>query len=118
MICEYAESNQSVVGKIKTIVEREYVNEDFSLTTIADQLDMNPSYISRLFKEKFQENFSNYVLRRRIDQAKLLLTTTGVKNQEIASQCGFSDSHYFERVFKRETGFSLKQYREQFYKNK
>ena len=117
-ICEYAESNQSIVGKIKTIVEREYVNEDFSLTTIADQLDMNASYISRPFKEKFQENFSNYVLRRRIDQAKLLLTTTGVKNQEIASQCGFSDSHYFERVFKRETGFSLKQYREQFYKNK
>jgi len=112
-ICGYAASNRTVVARIKLMVEQSYMDETFSLTTIAERLDMNPSYISRLFKKELSENFSNYILNRRMKQAKFLLSTTDLKIQDVASQCGFSEVHYFGQVFKKETGYSPKEYRSQ-----
>ncbi len=110
-ICEYAANHRSVVAKMKLMVEQYYMEDDFSLTAIAEKLDMNPSYVSRLFKKELKENFSNYILNRRMKQAKFLLSTTELKIREIALQCGFSDIHYFGQVFKRENGVTPKQYR-------
>lgn len=117
-ICEYANNHKSVVAEMKLMVEQHYMEDDFSLTTIADKLEMNPSYVSRLFKKELQENFSNYILSRRMKQAKFLLSTTDLKIQDIAAQCGFSDIHYFGQVFKRESKMTPKQYRSEYFYHK
>ena len=76
-------------------------------------MNLNASYVSRLFKKEFDENFSAWLLGRRLRQARFLLDTTALRVREISAQVGFEDEHYFSMVFKRETGQTPSQYREE-----
>lgn len=99
-----------VKNAIQRIVDRELSNSGFSLPGLAAEMGFSPGHLSGLFKKLFGEPFQDYVLGRRMDQGKLLLLTTDMKNYEVAQAVGFEDVNYFGTRFKKRFGLSPKQY--------
>lgn len=85
---------------------------NLALTRLAEELNVNSSYLSTLFKKETGSTVTDYITDRRISHAKHLLKTTRLQIQTIGQSCGFEDMHYFSKVFKRHTGVTPKQYRE------
>lgn len=77
-----------------------------TLEMVAGAIGLNPSYLSRLFKEETQCNFSEYVNRIRIDAAQKLLESDQYSVKQISSQVGFTTYNYFFKVFKELTGMT------------
>lgn len=84
---------------------------DLSLKRFADELFLNTSYLSALFKKEVGLTLTDYVNKSRIEHAKKLLKSTTLSVQNIAAQSGFLDVHYFNRLFRRETGMSPREWR-------
>lgn len=105
------ESNFLISRAVKYIENHYY--EKLSLDSVAKEMFVSPPYLSSLFKQTLSINFIDYVHSVRIENAKRLLSTTNQKNYEIAEQVGYTDSKYFSQVFKKLTGLTPMQFREQ-----
>lgn len=86
---------------------------DLSLKRFANELFLNTSYLSSLFKKEVGMTLTDYVNKNRIEYAQKLLRSTTLSIQDIAIQSGISDIHYFTRLFRRETGMSPRDWRNQ-----
>lgn len=82
----------------------ENLDEDLSLQAVADELEINPSYLSKRFKKETGKTFSRYVNEMRVGEAAYLLRKTDNPVAEIAMQAGYGDSAYFSRIFKEIKG--------------
>ncbi|CAM4480107.1 YesN/AraC family two-component response regulator [Paenibacillus endophyticus] len=89
-----------------------HLSEQVSLRAVADQLHMNASYFSVLFKEQTGLTFSEYLSRRRVQRAKELLVNTRYSIAEIAEQVGYQTAKYFVKVFRSIEAVSPGQYRQ------
>lgn len=106
-----AEGEHYVIEQAKTILEKEY-GLNFELERLADAVGMNASYISRLFKYKTGMTITDYLIGIRITKAKeLLMGQPDLKNYEIAEKVGYSDPVYFNKLFKKMTGVTPKDYK-------
>lgn len=92
---------------------KEHYKENISLEQVAQYLELTPEYLSTLFNREVGINFTTFLKRFRISQAKRLLRGSDMKIYEIALETGYRDPKYFNRVFKEETGFSPGDYRQQ-----
>lgn len=90
-----------------------HLDEAISMKQVADNVHLNPSYFSVLFKEQTGLTFSEYLTRRRMQRAKELLVTTRMPIREIAEQVGYQTAKYFIKVFGDNEGQSPSQYRHQ-----
>ncbi len=81
--------------------------------TLAEMSHYTYSYFSCAFKEVFGVPVTKYLLDIRINKATTLLRSTDMNVTEIANSSGFSDTNYFARAFKKETGLSPSEYRRQ-----
>jgi len=90
------------------------LNKDLTLSALAADLKFNPSYLSTLFKNDMGISLTDYVNQKRIEFAKKLLRENSCPIQEIGEQAGFSDPHYFNRLFKRLCGMTPREYRIQY----
>lgn len=81
-----------------------------TLELAADAISLNPSYLSRIFKEETKSTFSEYLNRIRIDAARKLLENGQYSLKQISSQAGFSSYNYFFRVFKEMIGVTPQTY--------
>ncbi|WP_162341588.1 helix-turn-helix domain-containing protein [Paenibacillus paridis] len=91
---------EEIVGKTFRLVEERYA-QDLSLQLLAEELNMNPSYVSLIFKEETGDTFINYVTRFRVDKAKGLLNTTELTIAQIAKEVGYANAQHLIRVFKK-----------------
>lgn len=112
-ICCYIKEGQNLTGKVKWIVAEYYGDSQFGLAFAAEELGVNSSYLSRLFKKETDKNFVDYLTDIRIEKAIYLLETTKLKNSDIAAAVGFEDERYFGKVFKKKQGITPKQWREE-----
>lgn len=103
-----------VIQKIVAYIESD-VSTDLSLKTFAKYLNVNASYLSTLFSKEVGIPLSEYVNNSRIFHAKKLLLGTNLPIKSIAEQCGFSDTHYFSRVFHKVEGTTPNTYRKTFH---
>ena len=78
---------------------------------VARAMNYSDAYFFKLFKQCFRVNFSVYLNEYRITRAKELLQTTRLNVRAVSIACGYSDSNYFTRVFKRITGKTPSEYR-------
>lgn len=87
-----------------------YINTNFSsditLAALSEQVNMNPVYISSLFKKTFGFTFKEYLLKLRIEKATQLLKSTTSTVETISYECGFRSSNHFCKTFKRLMGMS------------
>lgn len=85
---------------------------DLSLKTTAEYLNVNASYLSALFKKETGYTLTNYVNKKRMEQAAFLLSTTEQSISSIAQQCGILDENYFTKLFKRQYQITPSLYRD------
>lgn len=71
---------------------------------VAEDLGLNPDYVSRLFTVEGGESFHAFLTRLRLERAVALLAAPGAKIAEVARRSGFPDSGYFSKVFTRRFG--------------
>lgn len=88
-----------------------HYNENLSLASLAELCSASDSYLSALFKKETGMTVTDYINQTRIRQSLILLNSSNLAIGEIAAQCGFSDTNYFSRIFKKLQGQSPKQYR-------
>jgi AraC-like DNA-binding protein len=98
------------VWKARKYIE-EHADEELSLTTVANVVNMNANYLSENFKQVTGTNFVEYVARTRFANACDLLRNPNLRISEIAFAAGFQSLSQFNRVFKRFSGKSPTQYR-------
>lgn len=79
---------------------------------IADQLGINRKYLARIFKEKTGKTMQQFLIQKRITEAKKLLSG-GFNVEETAYMVGYSDSFSFSKAFKKLCGLSPKNYQKQ-----
>lgn len=99
---------------IMRIIEyiNEHLEEDLSLTRLAEFGGFNASYLSRLFKQTYQMNVLEYIFQQRIAYAKNLLADKNILIQEVAARSGYQSANSFARMFRKATGLSPAEYRE------
>ncbi len=100
-----------------TAIVTEYMKQniflpELSLVKMANDIGFNSSYLSVVIKQIFGVPFQDYVNKKRMEKAKLLLLSTPMKNYEIAEQIGIEDVNYFITKFKKAWGVTPKQYRQ------
>lgn len=100
------------VQKVVVMIESN-LSSDLTLSELASNLNINASYLSTVFKKETGKTITAYVNEKRIELAQELLRTTNLQIQTIAQYCGIIDVHYFTRLFKKITGVSPKQFREE-----
>lgn len=79
-------------------------NTDMKVEVLADLFGASVRHFDRAFKAHFHLSPIRYLLRRRLQHAQEMLAGTRRSVTEIALDCGFSDSNYFSRQYKRFTG--------------
>ena len=82
-----------------------------STKDIAQNQYLTPNYLSARFKEEVGVCISDYLLKRRVDLACRLLTSSQLSVLEVAGKCGMGDASYFSRMFKRVMGVGPLRYR-------
>ena len=92
-------------------IEKQYMEEDLSLSGVSEQLHVSPNYLSANMKKYAGDTFMNLLIKKRMEVAHALLTTSSLKIYEVARQCGYSDQHYFSFCFKKYYGVSPAQLR-------
>jgi len=88
-----------------------FLRPNLRLDDLAQEAQTNRNYISLLLKEEYHCGFSEYINRRRIEYAKLLMRHDPELTQEqIAEKCGFIHGSSFSRAFKQYTGTTFREW--------
>lgn len=92
-----------------------YINAHYkdtpTLQEVADFVHLSPSYFSVLFREETCITFREYLIRKKIQEAKRLLLETSLSIEEVTSMVGYQSSKYFIRLFKHYEGLTPAKYR-------
>lgn len=92
---------------------KEHFHEELSLERIASVVFLNPAYFSQLFKNKTGQGYKEYVTSLRLEQAKLLLLSPGLRLADIAERVGYQDMRHFTQMFRKKYGLTPTEYRQQ-----
>lgn len=88
------------------------VDGQLSLNSVADHFGISAGHLSRMFKEKQGVNFSDYVIRLKLETAAdMLIKDSSMKVTDIAAVLGYSNVSYFNKMFKEHFGMTPTQYR-------
>jgi len=91
-------------------IDKNYQKE-LTLVELAELIDLSPQYLCRLFKECLNLRPFEFLARKRIQQAKLLLLEDKLNINEIATRVGYNDCSYFCAVFKKHEMLSPAEFR-------
>ncbi len=103
-----------MIQKAKKYIETHFASQDISLHSVSEEVNVSPNHFSTLFSQETGVTFIEYLTRVRIENAKMLLSTTAMRSAEIAYESGFGDPHYFSFIFKKNTGMSPTEFRSAF----
>jgi AraC family transcriptional regulator len=96
--------------RVRDYVEA-HLDEDLSLTMLADIACLSPYHFSRSFKQAVGVGPQRNVIRRRVERAKILLRRTREPLALIALEAGFGDQSHFTTIFHREMGMTPGRFR-------
>ena len=91
---------QSLLESVCVHLQNHY-QHDITRESVAQEFKITPNHLSRLFQTHGHMTFNNYLTHVRIDRSKHLLCSYDLKLHDVASRCGYHDTPYFCRVFKR-----------------
>jgi len=88
-----------------------HVNDKVGINEIAEYLGISVPYLSRLFKAETGENVSEYIIKRKIEAAIIMLKYSSKSIAEISAHLNFSSQSYFTKVFRKYAGLTPKEYK-------
>ena len=98
------------IRKAKQYINDHY-SEQISLEIVSDAVELNPTYLSSLFKKETGKTFSEYLTETRIEQAKNMIKETAMPVSEICIRVGYNDQKNFNRIFTKYTELKPNEYR-------
>ena len=114
-ICQIRETHRRTRDDILVQNVNEYIaghlHEDLSLVALSEKVYLNPSYLSRRYKEVAGQNVSDVITQMRLARAMELLREDKWKVSAIAEQVGYLSATHFIRVFKKATGLTPQEWR-------
>ena len=102
---------QNLYYKIISYIDHNLTKID-NLTEIADNLNYNYVYISRIFKQKFGESMYSYFSNKKLELAKKLIDEGNMSITEISEHLNYSSIYVFSRIFKKRYGISPNVYKQ------
>ena len=100
-----------VTASVQEYLVKNYADGDLSLASAAKEFYLNPSYLSRIFKQAAGQSFVEFLTKIRMEKAIKMLKETDLKVYQIAERVGIKDPHYFSICFKKYTGMSVLDFR-------
>ncbi|PFJ83176.1 AraC family transcriptional regulator [Bacillus cereus] len=89
----------------------DHLYDDIRLNHLAQMCHLSPNYLSSLFKKEVGKPLSEYIQQQRVDEAKKLLLLTNYSILDISMCLNFNDQSYFIKIFKKYTGLTPRQFR-------
>lgn len=105
------ETSEKHIAKSLSIINESF-SSDIAISELARAENLSVSRYNYIFKRSIGVSPLKYITSLRINKAKYLLKNTDLTVSQISNECGYSDSHFFHRIFKNETEMTPKQYRE------
>jgi len=94
--------HQRIISDLEILMKQEKIYKDplLSLLNLAHRLKTNTAYLSRIINDHYQVNFSTWVNRYRIEEAKKLLDVREYSIEKIGQLSGFGSKSVFNKAFK------------------
>jgi AraC-like DNA-binding protein len=111
--CEHIHrgENFDTVREVVRVIAEKYSDPDLDLARVAKEVPMSPVHLSKILNQQVGVSFRKLLRQVRIEEAKRMLATRRYSVKQVASQVGFSDTHYFSRSFRELTGLSASEFR-------
>ena len=93
--------SEKLTQKIKNLIDPSISDSALDIPAIANELSLHPNYINKIFRLVEGIPIGRYIINKRLELAKMLLTNTDLNICEIAEACGFNQHSYFTRTFKK-----------------
>jgi DNA-binding GntR family transcriptional regulator/AraC-like DNA-binding protein len=90
------------------------IEEELGIDEMAESAGLSTAHFSQMFRQSTGESPHQFVLRQRVERAKEMLRTPGMRILDVAIACGFKTQQHFARVFRRMCGASPTDYRYEF----
>ncbi|MEN6316602.1 MAG: AraC family transcriptional regulator [Clostridiaceae bacterium] len=94
------------------IINQHYADESLCQNTIADKLGISPNYLGRLFKTYTNKSIGDYLNKLRVGKTLELLEESSMPVSDVAAKAGFYSKSYFYTIFKKITGITPSEYRQ------
>ncbi len=107
----------SVILLIRDFIIKNYADPNLSVKSIGEYANLSTSYLCTFFKSETGSTLNQYITEFRIKKAKQLLADPRNKISEIGNQVGYNDGNYFGKSFRKYTGLSPSEYRDQVQNN-
>ncbi len=109
-----ASRSQALFDAIRGYIDERYASP-LTRESVAQAFYISPNYLSHLFQKTGAIGFNEYLNHTRLEHAKTLLKGYELKIKDVAHTCGFIDSNYFCRLFRKNTERSPSEYRRQYH---
>lgn len=107
-----AEGQATHVQRAMAYIE-EQLGSDVGLPQVARHVHLHPNHLSEVFKKETGMTFGDYVTRQKIRRAQDILSVSPAKVSEVAARVGYEDVKYFSQLFKKATGKTPSEFREE-----
>jgi len=104
--------SQHVITQIAEYLNQN-IEQNISLDQCARHFNYNPNYLSRMFKKQFGKTYTDYMIDKKLERCKELLSGTDLSINDISARLGYNSPQNFIRVFKKYTLMTPGQYRNQ-----
>ncbi len=108
---EAKKQGSRLVESAVSYIDAHYTDENISLNSAAQAINISTNYLSALFSQTMGLSFVEYLTQKRMTRAKQLLRQSKKRTSEIAVEIGYKDPHYFSFVFKKTQGCTPREFR-------
>lgn len=113
LFAEGEERNSTyVVKKVMDYILENHGDCNLTIKVLADYVCLTPTYLSNLFKKNAGMTIGQYLVDVRVEHAKRLMKNPQLKFYQVSNIVGYNDANYFAKIFKRKTGLTPSEYKE------
>lgn len=105
------QEEDSTIYRVKEYIGSHYMEQNLSVKSISANVFLSVSYLCTYFKNETGITLNQYITDFRTKKAMQLLAETNMKIVDVSNAVGYRDSNYFAKIFKKQTGFSPKEYK-------
>ena len=96
--------------------KKPYLKEGCSINSVSEDTKISVHHLSNILNKHFNKNFPDFINEYRIKEAQRLLSTPQFEKmtlEAIGYECGFGSRSSFNKAFKKHTGLTPSQFRQQ-----